>query len=133
MAYRILVVEDDTILAKVIREELEEAGFSTDMSGDGSLSAADIRKMNPDLVLLDLLLPGRHGFEILEDIKKSPETKAIPVIILTQLGSDDDIKKGFELGANDYIVKSQHPVAEIVEKITQFFAREPRSGAEHKQ
>lgn len=126
MAYRILIVEDDTILAKVIREELEEAGFFTEMSDDGSLSAADIRKMNPDLVLLDLLLLGRHGFEILKDIKKSPETKAIPVIILTQLGSDDDIKKGFELGANDYIVKSQHPVAEIVEKITQFFAREPR-------
>ena len=126
MAYRILVIEDDIILAKVIREELEEVGFLVEMSNDGALSAADIRKINPNLILLDLLLPGRHGFEILEDIKRSPETKAIPVIVLTQLGSDDDIKKGFHLGAADYIVKNQHPIAEIIEKITHFFTEEHR-------
>ncbi|TSC73930.1 MAG: hypothetical protein G01um101433_1127 [Parcubacteria group bacterium Gr01-1014_33] len=81
-------------------------------------------KEKPNLVLLDIILPKKNGFDVLEELKKSPVTNAIPVIMLTMLGRDEDIKKGFELGANDYIVKSQHAVAEIVEKIIKFFGNE---------
>ena len=69
-------------------------------------------------------LPKKNGFDVLETLKKSTETKGIPVIVLTMLGSDEDIKKGIRLGANDYIVKSQHAVAEITERVKGFFAKE---------
>ncbi|MBI5222056.1 MAG: response regulator, partial [Candidatus Magasanikbacteria bacterium] len=91
---------------------------------DGEAGLAAVGKEMPNLVLLDLVLPKKHGFEVLAELKKSPETRDVPVIILTMLGADDDIKKGFGLGADDYIVKSQHAVAEIVEKVKDFFAKE---------
>lgn len=123
---KIVLVEDDEILSKVLYEELAGAGFDMVLAGDGEAGLAAVRKELPALVLLDLVLPKKHGFEVLAELKKSPETQRIPVIVLTMLGADDDIKKGFELGADDYIVKSQHAVAEIVEKIKEFFAEETR-------
>lgn len=121
---KILLVEDDEVLAKVIYEELNEAGFETLRVYDGEAGLTMAREKRPDLILLDILLPKKNGFDVLETLKKSPETKKIPVIMLTMLGSDDDIKKGLHLGASDYIVKSQHAVGEIVEKVKNFFAKE---------
>jgi len=121
---KIVLVEDDEILAKVLHEELVEAAFEVALAEDGEAGLTAVRKNMPNLVLLDLVLPKKHGFEVLAELKKAPETRDIPVIILTVLGADEDIKKGLELGANDYIVKSQHAVAEIVEKVKDFFAKE---------
>lgn len=130
---KIVLVEDDEILAKVLHEELIEAGFEVTLAEDGEAGLAAVRKEMPNLVLLDLVLPKKHGFEVLAELKKSPETQNVPVIILTVLGADDDIKKGFELGANDYIVKSQHAVAEITEKVKNFFAKESHPEGKHKK
>ncbi|MFC1615021.1 response regulator [Patescibacteria group bacterium] len=118
---KILVIEDDKILSKVISEELEKAGFEIKraLTGDDGFEMA--RSENPDLVLLDLMLPGIHGFDILAKIKKDSYTKKIPVIILTALGSDDDVKKGLRLGASDYIVKSKHAISEIIDTVKNFF------------
>ncbi len=121
---KILLVEDDAVLAKVVYEELTEAGFETFQAYDGEIGLTMAREKQPDLILLDILLPKKNGFEVLEVLKKSPETSAIPVTLLTMLGSDEDIKEGLQLGANDYIVKSQHALPEIVEKVKNFFAKE---------
>jgi len=121
---KIALIEDDEILAKVLYTELLDAGFEVSQAWDGKAGLALALEKRPNLVLLDLILPKKHGFEVLEELKKSPVTKGIPVIILTLLGEDDDIKKGLKLGADDYIVKSDHAVAEIVEKIKNFFAKE---------
>jgi DNA-binding response OmpR family regulator len=121
---KILLVEDDAVLAKVIYEELGEAGFETLQAYDGETGLTMARERQPDLILLDVLLPKKNGLEVLEALKNSPSTKKLSVIMLTMLGSDDDIKKGLALGANDYIVKSQHALPEIVEKIKGFFAKE---------
>lgn len=121
---KIVLVEDDEILSKVLSTELHDAGFEVSQAFDGEAGLALVRSKRPDLVLLDLVLPKKHGFVVLEELKKSPETKAIPVIILTLLGEDEDIKKGLRLGANDYLVKSSHAVGEIVEKVKNFFAQE---------
>lgn len=139
---KIVLVEDDEILAKVVYEELSEAGFDVFQAFDGEEGLELARSKNPDLLLLDLILPKKNGFDALEELKKSPVTHGIPVIILTMLGRDDDIKKGLRLGANDYIVKSQHAIGEIVEKVKNFFdkeqhptaqAGEPRQGREAKK
>ncbi|MDP2648096.1 MAG: response regulator [Candidatus Yanofskybacteria bacterium] len=130
---KILLVEDDEVLAKVIYEELGDAGFEVFQAYDGEAGLNLARKKQPDLVLLDILLPKKNGFEVLDAMKKTPETKEIPVIVLTMLGSDEDIKKGLQLGANDYIVKSQHAVIEIIEKVKNFFAKETHPAANQAQ
>ncbi|MFC1720767.1 response regulator transcription factor [Patescibacteria group bacterium] len=117
----IVLVEDDKILSKVVYEELSDAGFEVANAYNGEEAWDIIKSEKPDLILLDLVLPKKHGFDVLQQLKQSPETKEIPVIIITMLGSDEDIKKGIQLGADDYIVKAQHAVAEIVEKVTEFF------------
>ncbi|MFA5870843.1 MAG: response regulator [Candidatus Paceibacterota bacterium] len=120
---KILLVEDDEVLSKVVYEELTEADFDVSQAFDGESGLLMAHKEQPDLVLLDILLPKKDGFDILSDLKKSSETKDLPVIMLTMLGSDDDIKRGLQLGANDYIVKSQHALPEIIEKVKTFFAK----------
>lgn len=120
---KILLIEDDAVLAKVVYEELSEANFEVFQAYDGETGLAMAREKHPDLILLDIIMPKKDGFEVLEDLKKSPETKTIPVALLTMLGSDDDVKKGLRLGATDYIVKSQHALPEIVDKVKSFFAK----------
>lgn len=122
MKQKILIIEDDEILSKVIKEELEESDFEVLQAFDGEegLSTAKLQEKKPNLILLDIMMPKMDGFEVLKALKGNPETKNIPVFILTVLGSDEDIKKGIQLGARDYIVKSQHAVSEIVEKIDKF-------------
>jgi len=121
---KILLVEDDAVLTKVLYEELTEADFEVLQAYDGDTGLKLALEKKPDLVLLDVLLPKKNGFEVLEAMKSSPEANRIPVIILTMLGSDEDIKKGLRLGANDYIVKSQHALPEIVETVKDFFSKE---------
>ncbi len=131
---KIVLVEDDEILSKVLATELKDAGFEVSQAFDGEAGLELVRSKRPNLVLLDLILPKKHGFVVLEELKKSPDTKDIPVIILTLLGEDEDIKKGLRLGANDYLVKSSHAIAEIVEKIKNFFEKEQHPvGAEPKE
>ncbi len=121
---KILLVEDDKILAKVLYEELSEAGFDVKQAFDGGSVLGMAKEEKSDLILLDLILPKKHGFEVLEELKKSAKTASIPVVILTMLGSDEDLKKGLQLGADDYIVKSQHAVGEIVEKVKAFIEKQ---------
>ncbi|MBI2042573.1 MAG: response regulator [Candidatus Nealsonbacteria bacterium] len=121
---KIVLIEDDEALAEVLYSELTEADFEVFPAFDGEEGLKQVKEKKPDLVLLDLILPKIHGFEVLAELKKSPHTQGIPVIILTLLGEDEDIKKGLKLGAEDYIVKSSHAVAEIVEKVKNFFAKE---------
>ncbi len=122
--HKIVLCEDDEILSRVIQEELKESGFEVYSAKDGEKGVKLVRDKRPDLVLCDVLMPKMDGFQALEELKKSPDTQDIPVIMLTMLSKDEDIKKGLQLGANDYIVKSQHAVAEIVDKVKSFFGDE---------
>jgi DNA-binding response OmpR family regulator len=120
---KICVVEDDEILLKVLMAELVDAGFDVSSATDGEKGLVLIDAKKPDLVLLDILMPKKNGLEVLAVMKKSPSMQNIPVILLTALGGDEDIKRGFALGATDYIVKSEHAITEIIEKITNFFEK----------
>jgi len=113
----ILIVEDEEILRKVLKEKFEENDYSVVLAMDGEAAINLARKYKPQLILLDLILPKKDGFEVLKDLKSDFELKHIPVIILSNLGQDEGIKKAFDLGAIDYIIKTQHPVNEIVEKV----------------
>ena len=106
---KILIVEDEADILKLLEYHLRGAGFETLVSRDGAEALEIIKAELPDLVLLDLMLPGMDGFEICKEMKRDSRTKAIPVIILTARGDEVDRIVGLELGADDYVVKPFSP------------------------
>ncbi|MDD5099030.1 MAG: response regulator [Candidatus Colwellbacteria bacterium] len=114
---KILVVEDEAALANVLKEKFQAEGFEADFVQSGDVAIAETKKMNPDIIVLDLLLPKKDGFEVLKELKENTDLKSIPVIVLSNLGEDESIKRAIQLGAADYFVKTQHPINEIVEKV----------------
>lgn len=114
---KIAVVEDDPFLSKAFLLKLGNVGFETVSIRDGLEAMDIIRKENPDLILLDLMLPRRSGFEILADIKKDNKLKNIPILILTNLGQEEEKQRGLALGVKEYLVKTDIKLEEVVEKI----------------
>jgi len=118
---KIIIIEDDEVLSIVMKEELKKVGFNVSLAPDGERGIELVRSKKPDLVLLDLMLPKKSGFDVLKELKKDPNTKDIPVVILTVLSMDEHIQKALGAGAEDYFVKSQHTALELVEMIKNFF------------
>ncbi len=119
---KIVIVEDEEILIKVLKEKFEKEGFKVSLAADGVEAMSVIKKVKPEAVLLDLVLPKKDGFEVLEELKSNGDLKMIPVIILSNLGQDEEIKRALQLGAVDYLVKTQHPINEVVEKVKAILA-----------
>jgi len=115
---KILIVEDDKFLRELISQKLSKQDeFEVVEAIDGEKGLKKIEEEKPDLILLDLILPGIDGFEVLSKAKDNPETSSIPVIILSNLGQKDEIERGLKLGANDYLVKAHFTLGEIIEKV----------------
>lgn len=114
---KIVIVEDEQALSGALSDKFKNAGLEVAVANDGGEAIDVIRTNKPDIIALDLLLPKKDGFEILEELKNDTELSNIPVIVLSNLDQDEDIKKALRLGAIDYWVKSQHPINEIVEKV----------------
>lgn len=117
MAKKILIVEDDKFLRELIAQKLLKEGYNIAEAVDGERGVKSIKDEKPDLVLLDLILPGIDGFEVLSRVKSDPILAQIPVIILSNLGQKDDIERGLKIGATDYMIKAHFTPAEIIEKI----------------
>lgn len=117
---KLLIAEDEEIILGVLKDTFVAAGWDVTavMDGEAAIEAIDKEKFN--LVLLDLLMPKKDGFEVLSEVKNNPEHKDLPIIVLSNLGVEDDIKQALELGARDYFVKTQHPMSEIVEKAKEY-------------
>lgn len=113
----ILFIEDEPTLQKTVGKYLEEEGYDVKNALDGEIGLQMAKKFNPALILLDLILPKMDGFEVLQELKKDPETKNIPVIILTNLESSGDVEKALSLGATNYLVKANYELSEVVKKI----------------
>jgi two-component system alkaline phosphatase synthesis response regulator PhoP len=109
MAQRILVVDDDQQLARLVRAYLEQAGYRVETAADGAAALRAIRQDRPDLVLLDLMLPDRDGWEITRLLRADPQWQDLPIIMLTARVEDSDKILGLELGADDYITKPCNP------------------------
>ena len=120
---KIFVVEDDEFLRTLIVKKFKSAGFLVATSAEGEGSLEKIKKEKPDLILLDIILPGMDGFEVMKLLKEDPNTKDIPVIFLTNLGQEEDLKKGMDLGAEDYLVKAYFTPDEIVKRIQRILTR----------
>ncbi len=117
MAKKILIIEDDELLRGLIYQKLLREGYEISQAIDGESGLKMVVEEKPDLVLLDLLLPGMDGFEVLKKIKEHPSLAPIPVVILSNLWQKEDIEKGMKLGAADYLIKVNFATGEILEKI----------------
>jgi DNA-binding response OmpR family regulator len=116
----ILVVEDDPVLGVMYKTKLESEGYKIILATNGAEGLDMIKESHPDLVLLDIILPQLDGFSVLEEIAGDSKLKNIPVILLTNLGTEEDKTKGLELGAKDYLVKADYTPEQINEKIQNF-------------
>ena len=114
---KVLIVEDDQLIFSILSRELIDAGFQVSNAYDGEQAIIVTREQRPDLVLLDILLPRKNGFEVLQTLKEDAELAKIPVVILSNLGQPEDIQKGRELGAVDYMIKVEFEPKQIVDKV----------------
>lgn len=113
----VLLVEDDTFLANIYKTKFDMEGFKVSVSENGEEGLTDAKKKKPDIILLDILLPKMDGFTVLEKLKEDSSAKDIPVILLTNLGQKDDVSKGLEMGAKDYLIKAHFKPSEVVDKV----------------
>ena len=115
----ILFVEDEPTLQKTLSLALTQEGYEVKnaLAGEIGLQLARESESKPNLILLDLILPKMDGFEVLEELKKDDNTKDIPVIVLTNLESSQDIERALVLGANTYLVKANYDLKEVIEKV----------------
>lgn len=105
------------MLADMYATKFSMEGFAVEKGHDGVDALEKVKVMKPDIILLDIIMPKLDGFSVLKELKTDPNLKNVPVILLTNLGQDDDVKKGKKLGADDYFVKANHSPQEIVEKV----------------
>lgn len=124
MVNKVLIVEDEPILLRALNVELLSQGFEVISAKDGEAALRLIKEENPQLILLDLIMPKKNGFEVLKEIKNDDQTKRIPVIVLTNLGQEKDKKEVFDLGAEDYFVKASTDLNELSKKIEKILNKE---------
>lgn len=114
---KILLVEDDEALANVYKSRLDIEGFETEWVGNGEDALAASMKFKPDLVLLDAMMPKISGFDVLDILRNTPETAGIHVIMLTALSQPKDKERAESLGVDDYLVKSQVVIGDVIERV----------------
>lgn len=118
----VLVVDDDPDVCELVRYKLEQSGFDVRRASDGDQALSEVEAEVPDLVLLDIMMPGMSGLEVLERWRANEATEKLPVIMLTAKAQENDVERGFELGADDYVIKPFSP-RELVRRVTAVLSR----------
>ena len=126
MPHRVLVVDDEANILLSLEFLMKKAGYDVRSARDGEEALAEMRKARPDLVLLDVMMPKRNGFDVCEMIRANPEWKDVRVIMLTAKGRDVEREKGLAVGADDYITKP-FSTREVVERVSGWLAGAPGS------
>jgi two-component system, OmpR family, alkaline phosphatase synthesis response regulator PhoP len=117
MPKKVLIVEDEKILYNLLKDKLEEVGYQVVIAVDGVEGLEKIKTEKPDLILLDIIMPRKNGLELLEDVQKDKGLKEIPVIIISNSGQPVEIEKARELGADDWLIKTEFDPNEVIEKV----------------
>lgn len=117
MAKRILIVEDEKLISELLKKKLEKEGYEVELAGDGEEGLEKIREIRPDLILLDIVMPKKGGFEIMEEMKKEEEIKKIPVIVISNSGQPVELDRAKNLGAKDWLIKTEFDPQEVLEKV----------------
>lgn len=122
MAKKIMLIEDEEILSGLLKRKLEENGYEVVVAFDGEEGMGIMKKQRPDLVLLDIVMPKMGGFEVMEEMNKTPglNLKDLPVIIVSNSGQPVEIGKAQDLGIRDYLIKTQFDPQEVVDKVKKY-------------
>ncbi len=123
MSKKILVIEDDKFLRELMIKKLANEGFEVSSAADGEEGIRCVKEKQPDLILLDLILPGLDGFGVLTKLQEDPALPKIPVIILSNLSQREEIEKARQLGVKDFLIKAHFVPGEIVSKVNDVLAR----------
>ncbi len=117
---KILLVEDDQFLGSLMKNRFVKEGFDITWTVNGDEAIAKLKEAPHDLILMDIILPGASGFEVMEKIIAEPQAGSTPIIIISNLGQQSDIARGKELGAAAYLVKADTPIDVLVQKVRDF-------------
>ncbi len=117
---KILVVEDDEMIGPMYKTKFENDGYVVFMANNGVDGLEIAKKEKPDIIMLDIILPQLDGFSVLKELKESTETREVPVVMLTNLGTEEDKEKGDKLGAVGYLVKANLTPAQVSQEIKKY-------------
>lgn len=120
---KVLIIEDDDHISKIYGIKLSKENVDTIVARDGQEGINMIASEKPDLVLLDLMIPIKDGFTVLEEVKKTPFGKNLPILVLSNLGQESDIEKATSLGATDYFIKVNLSIQEVIDKVNKYLGK----------
>jgi len=115
----VFLIDDDPFILDMYTLKFKEHGFGVDSARNGKEALEKLKTLKPDCILLDIVMPEMDGFEVLRELKKSKKGGLPKVILLTNLGQKEDVEKGMEFGADDYVIKAHFTPSEVVEKVKQ--------------
>ncbi len=123
---KILLIEDDIFLSSLLKNRFQKEGIEIIHSKDGEEAVKVLSTTKPDLILLDIMLPKKSGFEIMEEIRSDPQLQIqdVPIVIISNLGQPEDISKGERLGAAGYLIKAKTSIDDLIEKVKSFLSAE---------
>lgn len=126
MKNKVLIIEDDPFLVKIFKTGMEKENLEVITASQGEEGLNKVRRNKPDIVVLDLIIPEKTGFEVLKELKSDDKLKNIPIIVLSNLGQDVDIERIKEAGADEYFVKNEIKIKQLNEKIKFYLNRKNR-------
>ena len=118
----VLIVEDDPFYSSIYKTKVEKEGIRAVLVHDGAAAMKAIREKRPAVVVLDLIMPGKDGFQVLEELKADPAFKDLVVLVLSNLSQDEDIKRVMAMGATEYLIKSNVPLQEVIAKVRSYIS-----------
>ena len=123
MAKKILIIEDEELLYNILRKKLSEEGYNVSVAPNGEKGLELMKEVNPDLVLLDIIMPKMGGFEVMERMNDDPQLKKIPVIIISNSGQPVELSKAKKLGVKDWLIKTEFDPQEVIDKVEKQIGR----------
>jgi len=114
---KILIVEDEDIIIELLEKKLIQEGYDISIAHNGEEGLKMVKEIKPDIVLLDIVMPKKSGYEVMEEMSKDPELNKIPIIIISNSGQPVELDKAKELGAKDWLIKTEFDPNEVVEKV----------------
>ena len=123
---KVLIIEDDPLMLRMYQKIFSFDGYDVETASDGEKGLEKVRSTKPTIVLLDVMMPKMNGLEVLEKIKKDPDIKAIPVVMLTNLAGQQDVDKALSMGAVKYIIKSEYEPKQVSEMVKEIISAHSR-------
>ena len=114
---KILLIEDEQIMLNLLQRKLTEEGYEVSIAKDGEEGLETMAKEKPDIILLDIIMPKKGGFEVMEEMQKDPNLKEIPVIIISNSGQPVELSRAQKLGARDWLIKTEFDPQEVIDKV----------------